>query len=295
MAGTVDGGREVRLFLGRGGAQFFLLILCFLWRVIWILFKGWWPDEIQELLKTQRKERWNRLWHVRKRREGEGSRRREEAGGGRGGRLSCLNRHGETGWAECACVWKREPRAWLAAGALKVPGVIMISVRIAPLILEFRVAVRYIPSTSYFSVIVRNVSSLFLMKEWHIWQEVVNSRFWQSCWAHFYPKALLHKGERRPCSLERMFFMCSGVKKISKCRLWGNLWNMLKWHKTFVFIYKKKSGSFAQIFGLNRSVVQILKTNCSMKRLPRIILQLFSNCENSARMIRLFIIFSEKN
>lgn len=48
---------------------------------------------------------------------------------------------------------------------LKMPDVIMMSVKIAPLILEFRVAVCYIPSTSYFSVTVRNISSLFLMEE----------------------------------------------------------------------------------------------------------------------------------
>lgn len=138
-----------------------------------------------------------RLWQVRKKVEGEESRRQEEALGRRG-RVSHLNRCGQTGWAECACVWKREPSAWLMAAALIMPDVIMMSVRIAPLILEFRMAVCYIPSTSYFSVIVRNISYLFLMEEWHIWQEVVNSRFWQSCWAHFQPKASLHKGGRNP-------------------------------------------------------------------------------------------------
>ena len=49
--------------------------------------------------------------------------------------------------------------------ALKTPDVIMVSVKIAPLILEFRVAVCYIPSTSNFSVTVRNIRSLFLMEE----------------------------------------------------------------------------------------------------------------------------------
>lgn len=93
-----------------------------------------------------------------------------------------------TDWLSWVCL-RVATQCWLVAAALVRSDVIMMSVRITPLILKFRMAVCYIPSTSYFSVIVRNISSLFLMEEWHIWQEVVNSRFWQSCWAHFQPKA----------------------------------------------------------------------------------------------------------
>lgn len=119
VVGTVDGGREVWLCRGGGAAQFFHLILCFLWKLIWILFKGWWPDEIQELLKIQRKQRWKRLWNVRKKVEGEESRRQEEAlGWGREGVTSEMVWK-DSGWAECACVWKWGSSTRLTAGLWK--------------------------------------------------------------------------------------------------------------------------------------------------------------------------------
>ena len=60
-----------------------------------------------------------------------------------------------------------EPSALLMAGALRMLEVTMTLLNIPPLMLIFkvRVAVYYMPSTSYFSVAFRNISSLFLTEE----------------------------------------------------------------------------------------------------------------------------------